>query len=298
MQCPKCRFEGEVHATECRKCGIVFAKYTRRIENLPAAKSEVNEQSQTKVADRQELFCRLLAIPSALIGARLLVFLMPAAVRMLSMWIHEAGHAGTAWLSGFSAIPGPWFTPVGSERSRLLTVLLIGLIIFGTTRAWRNRRWGLVVAGIAVFSVQLVCTFKLYSDQAQQLIIFGGDAGCFVLGSVLIATFYIRRQSIIYQNGLRWAFVVIGALTFMDAFAVWSGGIATIPFGENENGMSDPSVLTETYGWSVVLLMSRYHGLAVSCLISLAIIYIVGIANFLPAARADSRDLQQVQLDP
>src|SRR5215510_13103185 len=27
--------------------------------------------------------------------------------------------------------------------------------------------------------------------------------------------------------------------------ATWSGGIEKIPFGENENGMSDPSVLTE-----------------------------------------------------
>jgi hypothetical protein len=296
MQCPKCSFEREAHATECRRCGIVFAKYERRVETVPntAGKSEVNEQSQTKVPDRQELFCRLFAIPSALIGARLLVILMPAAVRMLSMWIHETGHAGTAWLSGFSAVPGPWFTPVGSERSRLLTLLLMGLIVFGTTRAWRNRRWSLVVAGTVVFAVQLVCTFKLYSDQAQQLIIFGGDAGCFVLGSVMMATFYIRRQSIIHQNGLRWAFVVIGALAFMDAFAVWSGGIASIPFGENENGMSDPSVLTETYGWSVALLMGRYHRLAVSCLISLATIYVVGIATVLPAARAESRDLQQV----
>jgi hypothetical protein len=281
MQCPKCRLEHEPHLTECRRCGVVFAKYTHA-----AAQADANEQLQAPVTDRPELLNRLFALPSALLGARLLVFLTPAVVRMLSMWIHEAGHAVTAWLCGFSAVPGPWFTPVGSERSRVLTLLLAGLIVFGTIRAWRNRRWSLVVAGTAVLVVQLVCTFKLYSDQAQQLIIFGGDAGCLVLGTVLMATFYIRRQSIIYENSLRWAFVTIGALAFMDAFSVWSGGIASIPFGENENGMSDPSVLTETYGWSVMLLIGRYHRLAVSCLISLVVIYTVGIAVVLPARRS------------
>jgi len=215
-----------------------------------------------------------------------MVALVPAVVRMLSMWIHEAGHAVTAWLCGYSAVPGPWFTPVGSERSRVLTALLAGLIVFGSIRAWRNRRWVLVAAGGAVLAVQLVCSFKLYSDQAQQLIIFGGDAGCFVIGSVLMTTFYIRRQSIIYENSLRWAFLIIGALAFMDAFAVWSGGVGSIPFGENENGMSDPSVLTETYGWNVLLLMGRYHRLAISCLTCLAVIYLVGIATVLPDRRS------------
>jgi hypothetical protein len=281
MQCPKCGFDHEAHATECRRCGVVFAKYARRAETTALLSPALRE-----VNDRKEFFYRLFAVPSALTGARLMVAFAPAVVRLLSMWIHEAGHAVTAWLCGFSAVPGPWFTPVGSGRSRVLTALLAGLIVFGGIRALRNRRWSFVVAGTAVLAVQLVCTFKLYSDQAQQLIIFGGDAGCLVLGSVLMATFYIRRQSIIYQNGLRWAFVIIGALAFMDALAVWSGGIASIPFGENENGMSDPSVLTETYGWSVMLLIGRYHRLAISCLTSLAVIYLVGIATVLPERRS------------
>lgn len=276
---------------------MVFAKYARPVESASApAQSQGSEQSPSRVADRTEFFSRLIAFPAALIGARLLVSLVPAVVRMLSMWIHESGHAATAWLCGFPAFPGPWFTPVGTERMRILTILLAGLIVFGGIRAWRNRRWGLAVTAAAVLAAQLACTFELFSDQAQQLIIFGGDGGCFVLGSILMAMFYVRRESILYQNSLRWAFVIIGALAFMDAFAVWSGGIAAIPFGENENGMSDPSVLTENYGWTVALLMGRYQRLSVACLISLGIVYLAGLVPVLAATKTESTDLKQVEV--
>jgi hypothetical protein len=209
---------------------------------------------------------------------------------MFSMWIHELGHAATAWLCGFSAIPGPWFTPVDSERSLAVTVVLAGLLIFGGVRAWRNRRVTLSIAVAAALFTQLIFTFKLYSDQAQQLIIFGGDAGCFVLGSALMATFYIRRQSIIYENSLRWAFLVIGALAFMDAFAVWTGGIERVPFGENENGLSDPSVLTELYGWNVNLLRTRYQRLAMLCLAVLTTLYACGLAIVARQGKMPQRD--------
>jgi hypothetical protein len=286
MLCANCKAECDDRASECRQCGIVFAKFAR----LQKKRSEPESQDPvTSTELRQELLCRLLALPSALIGARLLVGIMPMGIRLLSMWVHEGGHALTAWLCGFSATPGPWFTAVASERSRLLSLPIAGLIGFGTYRSWRGRRWGFVAAGVAAFLVQVICTGKLYSDQAQQLIIFGGDAGCFVLGSLLMASFYIRKESAVHQNHLRWGFLVIGALAFMDAFAVWFGGIGTIPFGENENGMSDPSVLTEMYGWSIKLLMERYQHLAVLCLMLLALRYIAGIAAVLAPAGDSSR---------
>ena len=43
-------------------------------------------------------------------------------------------------------------------------------------------------------------------------------------------TFYARRESVLYQNSLRWGFLVIGALSFMDAYATWTGGIESDPF--------------------------------------------------------------------
>ena len=280
MLCPKCRFEHQSDATECPRCGVIFAKYVPR----PKALTPVAPPT------RPEFRYRLFALPAALLGARLLVGVAPSAVRMFSMWIHELGHAATAWLCGFSAIPGPWFTPVDSERSLAVTVVLAGLLIFGGVRAWGNRRVTLSIALGATLLAQLIFTFKLYSDQAQQFIIFGGDAGCFVLGGVLMATFYIRRQSIIYENSLRWAFLVIGALAFMDAFAVWTGGIEKIPFGENENGLSDPSVLTELYGWKVNLLRTRYQRLAMLCLAARTTLYACGLAIVAREGKMPQRD--------
>ena len=42
----------------------------------------------------------------------------------------------------------------------------------------------------------------------------------------------------------------------MDAYAVWSGPLDRLPFGENENGLSDPSVLTEVYGWGLLMMVN------------------------------------------
>jgi hypothetical protein len=281
MQCPKCKFEHEAQTVECLRCGIIFRKYVPESELAEAAPLTAAEEAtlQTGEEDRKELILRICGIPSALLLARLAVYVAPSAVRILSMWVHEFGHAVAAWLCGFSAMPGPWFTSVDPDRSRATTVLFVGLIGFGGFRAWQKNRWFWIGACAAVLVLLLVCTAGLYSDQAQQLIIFGGDAGCFVLGSVLMLTFYARRDHPIYRNALRWGFLAIGALSFMDAWATWSGGLQNVPFGENENGMSDPSVLTELYSWNVHVLIARYYKLAVFCLMALTVVYAAGIAG-------------------
>ena len=51
----------------------------------------------------------------------------------------------------------------------------------------------------------------------------------------------------------------------------------TLPFGENENGLSDPSVLTEIYGWSLLTLINRYGQLAHGCLALLVVVYVAGL---------------------
>ncbi len=93
-------------------------------------------------------------------------------------------------------------------------------------------------------------------------------------------TFYAPRDSAIYRCALRWGFLVIGAAAFMDAFATWWGArsdIDRIPFGENEGvGLSDPSCLTEKYGWTVQTMTDRYVWLGIACLCVLAVVYTMG----------------------
>lgn len=169
-------------------------------------------------------------------------------------------------------MPGPWFTPVGSERSLALTGLFVVLLGCGAYRARQAARWFWVASAFSGTWVLLGCTVLLRPGQAQQLIVFGGDAGCFVLGSLLMLTVYARHDSPLRENHLRWGLVVFGAIAFMDAYAVWSGSVDRIPFGE-----SDPSVLTEEYGWSVLLLQSRYQRLATVCLVVLGCAYVGGL---------------------
>jgi hypothetical protein len=235
---------------------------------------------------RRELYVRALALPGALIGARLATAVMPGPVRMFSMWVHESGHAAAAWLTGFAAFPGPWFTPVDLERSLMVTLAVAGALAAGAYRAWQGERWFWVAAAGAVMVMTLVGTFAFHPLYARQLIVFAGDGGCFVLGSLLMLTIYARADHPVREERLRWASLVFGALAFMDARATWFNGPGAVPFGEDDRGLSDPSVLTEEYGWSVALLIGRYTQLAASCFVVLAVAYAAGLVSALNELRA------------
>lgn len=274
MQCPRCPFEQAEPFEECPRCGVVVARV--HAAPSPALQADIARAAEADRAERAELTARMVAVPAALAAAWLLVRAMPGAVRMLAMWVHESGHAVAAWLCGYLAWPGPWFTPVGTERSLLLTVTLVALLGYGGWRAWEAQRRAWLGASAAVVLLVLGGTFGLHEGRAQQVIIFSGDGGSFVLGTLLMLTVFSREESAVRREHLRWALLAIGALAFMDAYATWSGGIEAVPFGANEHGLSDPSVLAEEFGWSVLTLMRRYLALAHACLGVLAIAVVLG----------------------
>src|SRR5262245_7149733 len=144
------------------------------------------------------------ALPAALLVAWLAVRVSPGLVRMITMWIHEAGHAVAAWLCGYIAMPGPWFTPVGASPSPFFTVLLLGLLGAGGYQAWLRERWFWVIASGAGALLMLACTLLLSTSSAQQMITFGGDGGCFVLGTLLMLSVYARADHPVSRNHLRW----------------------------------------------------------------------------------------------
>jgi hypothetical protein len=319
MCCPKCQFDHPLQTTECLKCGIVFSKYKPpvHVSGIPGLSGAVAKQPNAAVpakpADERmaaavvssfvasldralspdvdnspaaireeaatEFKYRLLALPLALLLARLVAGTsLRVAAGMLAMVLHESGHAITAWLTGRWAVPMLWATMHGEERSWSIVLFLMAAIIFGGFLAWKMEHWEWVCAAGALLILQITILSE-HSDGA--LIVFGGDGGAMVLATILMVTFYAPRESALYQNwGLRWGLLVIGALTFMHVYRLWSGPFEDIPFGEIEGvNLSDPSLLTQMYGWNVAQLIDRYLLLAKVCFVVLFGVYVWGLVT-------------------
>jgi hypothetical protein len=319
MRCPKCQFDHPLQTTECLKCGIVFSKYKPPVDvsGIPGLSGAVAKQPDAagpaKPADERmaaavvssfvtsldralspdadkspaairkeaatEFKYRLLALPLALLAARLVAGTsLRVAVGMLAMVLHESGHAITAWLAGRWAVPMLWVTMHGEERSWSIVLFLTAAIIFGGFLAWKMEHWGWVCVAGALLILQITI-LSAHHDEA--LIVFFGDGGAMVLATILMATFYAPRETALCQNwGLRWGLLVIGALTFMHVYCLWSGPFESIPFGEIEGvNLSDPSLLTQMYGWNVAQMIDRYLLLAKVCFVVLFGLYVWGLVS-------------------
>jgi hypothetical protein len=225
--------------------------------------------------DRLEWKLRAAAIPGALIVA-LAFHAWPTGHFLqrtfLSMMIHELGHTLTAWWCGFGALPTLWKTIIPEARG--IVWLLVALVELGLVAiAWRTHRLVFALVGLALACVQVVA-LNASTDDAQAWITFGGDGGAMVLGTLLMASFFVPK---LQEHGLRWGLLVIGAAAFVDTYATWWSARSdpdVIPFGEIEGvGLSDPSKLTEVYGWPTSQLVHRYVTLGAVCLVSLAAVY-------------------------
>jgi hypothetical protein len=304
-RCPRCGAPRSV-GPECPQCGVYYAKAEARAAQAalavePPPSVAVPEPEPERPAHlppetltwdgeaedaRWELKIRMFAIPVALLvtwvlhstgaGHRLLVL-------FFTMWIHELGHAVTAWLCGFLAFPGPWFTPVAMNRSPFLSLLLAAGFGFLVWRGWKRNQRLLLVAGLALLGLQAVGTLLIGRAKAQSFVIFGGDGGCLVLGVLLMLTLYAPKESSLRQGWTRWGFLVIGAAAFTDTFRTWwraRTDLDAIPFGHIVGvGPSDPSTLTEGFGWSIDTLISRYVGLGLLCLAALGTVYAIGLVR-------------------
>jgi hypothetical protein len=225
---------------------------------------------------------RMFAIPVALLIAWGIVhagFLRMLLRTVFSMWIHELGHAVAAWLCGRFALPGPWFTPVGTARSLIVVLLVAAALVYGAIRLWRRSGWAVIL--FLLLPAQLLCSFGLSRRSVDVLFIWGGDGGCMIIGTLLMLSLYARKTSQLRVGWLRWGFLVIGASAFADGFATWwaaRSDRAAIPFGENEGrGMSDPTLLVFQQGISVDDLVRSYVLTGFACLAVLAGAYFLGL---------------------
>lgn len=211
----------------------------------------------------------------------------------LAMPIHELGHAVTAWLCGFLAMPTLWFTRIADERGLVAPLALLGGIGFMMYRAWLADNRRLLELGAAVLLLQALGTLFISADTARALISFGGDGMGMVLATLLIATFFFGKNSQLYKGSLRWGFIAIGSAAFVDMYATWWAAridITNIPFGMIEGGTpSDALRLVEEHGWTRQALVRRYFVLGMCCMLTIAAVYAWGVRRAWQAAEAAKR---------
>ena len=300
--CPWCeapRKEGP----DCPRCGANYAKaeaikkHGRAKVAVAAAPVEVAADAQIFIAGESELedneviddaqtefWFSATAIPAMLLIGILfnqlewgrwlqrLLFTMP---------VHELGHAVTAWLCGFGAIPTVWVTITMEERGFVAPAAVFAAVGWTLYRGWQLESRALLTAGGLVLLLQAILTLGIKEHTARSLITFGGDGVGMVLAILLMGSFFFGKGTQLYKGSLRWGFVAIGAGAFVDINATWwlaRRDPSEIPFTTRDNGMeSDALRLVNEFGWTEAALVNRHILACLACMAVLALVYAWGV---------------------
>ena len=223
----------------------------------------------------------LIALPSMLLIALLVQvtgFLASMQRIVFGMPLHELGHAVTGWLCGFNAIPTVWKTLTPPDRgyvsSFFVLIALLAIAHYGYRKS--NPAWLVAVGGVLV--LQACGTFLISVERANMLITIAGDALGMILATILMALFYVGKDTQIYRGALRWGFVAIGAAAFVDMYAGWwLKDVDAIGYGLTGGEPTDSWKMIHLHGWKWAGLFKVHNTIGMACLSTLAIVYALGL---------------------
>lgn len=317
--CPRCDAP-RVDGPDCPRCGVIYARAEARARreqeanesaaaagppafvfadperppHLPAESPIWDGEAEEELLERR---LRLVVPPLALALAFAFVTTGAGAfvARLTSgMWLHELGHAASAWLCGYSAVPLPWFTSIAREKSVVVALLFVALWSYLAYRAHRTgaRARAGVFGTLALLHVLFATV--LSRSQAQAFITFGGDAGGLVFAAGLMATFFSAPGSRLHQGALRWGFLALGAVGYADIFMSWVRARldpGEIPFGRIEGvGLSDATKLVDLHGMTPRGMVNAFLAVGVIAIAAFGVAYV--FAAVLPALRARRVDMR------
>lgn len=300
--CPWCEAPRGV-GENCPRCGANYAKaeairkHGRAEVAVPVAPEESVTNAQIFIAEdadlgdseviddaHTEFWMCVAAVPAMLLIAlafqsmewgrwfQRLLFTMP---------VHELGHAVTAWLCGFGAIPTVWVTITMEERGFVAPLAVFAAVAWVLYRGWQLESRALLAAGGLILLLQAILTLGIKEHMARSLITFGGDGVGLVLAILLMGSFFFGKGTQIYKGSLRWGFLAIGAGAFVDINATWwlaRRDRSEIPFTTRDNGMeSDALKLVNEFGWTEAALVNRHILVCLACMAVLALVYAWGV---------------------
>lgn len=189
MECFKCGFEQAATATECPRCGLVFAKWQQGIDPALRRRALQRELAEVDQVEDGRIGRKELIILGSGLAAAIVVYLIPILRFMFSALVtlfHELGHAVAAWLMGYPALPafdfvyGGGFTHYGGFKLSLALIIAAGFLYLGWIfrRNWRS----LAVIG-TLFMLWLIF---VSAEWRRELLMAGaGHAFEFILAGIL-----------------------------------------------------------------------------------------------------------------
>jgi hypothetical protein len=300
--CPWCEAPRK-DGPDCPRCGANYAKaeaikkHGRAADAVAAAPAEALPEAQIFIAGESELdnseviddaqtefWFSAAAIPAMLligIGFQSMEWGRFIQRLVFTMPVHELGHAVTAWLCGFGAIPTVWVTITMDERGFVAPMAVFAAVAWTLYRGWQLESRALLAAGGLVLLLQAILTLGIKEHTARSLITFGGDGVGMVLAILLMGSFFFGKATQLYKGSLRWGFVAIGAGAFVDINATWwlaRRDPSEIPFTTRDNGMeSDALRLVNEFGWTEAALVNRHIMACLACMAVLAMVYAWGV---------------------